>query len=175
MLSTSVAFFGSCGIQRAEMNGTGLALLGAFAVAGCAGAPVPPSRLAAQAEPPTTTVAPVAEPPTEPAKSRLDEEYTASQLSRATAYARAQCGGATNEAGERKGPWGKAVVSLKIGRHGRPLDVAIAAPHAGTPTGTCVIHAFEALVFLPYPGDHDEAREVVVPIDEPTAAAPDAE
>jgi hypothetical protein len=174
MLSTSVAFFGSCGIQPGEMNGTCLALLGTLAVAGCAGAPAPPARLAAQAEPPTTTVTP-AEPPAEPAKSKLDEEYTASQLSRATAFARAQCGAATNDAGERKGPWGKATVTLKIGRNGRPLDVTIAAPHAGTPTGNCVIHAFEALVFLPYPGDHDEAREVEVTIDEPTAATPAAE
>lgn len=154
------------------MNQPRLALLGILATVGCAEAPTPPARIATAAEP-VATPAP-AEVTPEPAekKSRLDEEYTASQLKRATAFSKANCGAATNESGQRKGPWGKATVSLKIGRNGRPRDVTIAPPHAGTPTGTCVIHAFEALIFLPYPGDHDEAREVEVAIEEPPPPAP---
>ncbi len=154
------------------MNGIRLALLGLLASA-CAATPAPAARIATAAEPTTATSA--SEPPAEPVKSRLDEEYTASQLMRAAASSRTQCGAATNDAGQRKGPWGKAKVTLKIGRNGRPLDVDIAAPHAGTPTGNCVTHTFEALVFLPYPGDHDEPREVEVTIDEPTASAPPSE
>ncbi len=150
-----------------------LVSVGLLAV-GCAEAPTAPARIAAAAEP-TATIPSTPEPPTVAPKSRIDEEYTAMMLKRAAGFSKTQCGAATNDAGELKGPWGKAAVTLKVGRNGRPIDVSIASPHAGTPTGNCVVRNFEALVFLPYPGDHDEAREVEVTIDKPAPTKPPAE
>ncbi len=152
------------------MNRSSLVYLGLLA-AGCAEAP--PARIATAAEPTGTAAAP--EPTPDSPKSRIDEGYTTMMLNRASAFSKTQCGAATNDAGQLKGPWGKASVTLKVGRNGRPFDVVIGAPHAGTPTGNCVVHNFEALIFLPYPGDHDETREVEVVINPPAPLAPAAE
>jgi hypothetical protein len=87
-------------------------------------------------------------------------------LKRAARQVKANCGAATDDDGHASGPWGKAVVTVKLGHNGHSKGGTIAAPFDGKATGNCAAKAFVNLIYEPFAGsdtDVDWPVEIVKP------------
>jgi hypothetical protein len=84
-----------------------------------------------------------------------DKDAVEAQLKRGARSVKGSCGAATDENGEANGPWGKTKASVTLGRNGHVKQVSVPAPFDGTPSGICVIHAFDKIQFPPYAASAD--------------------
>ncbi len=107
-------------------------------------------------------------------KVPYDEEHAQRQLKRA-GLAAGTCNAATGADGIARGPWGKSVVKVTIGRNGHALEVVVAPDLEGTPTGQCVKNAFSGLIFLPYAAPSDAMVEWSLELKEPEKSKPRAD
>ncbi len=98
-----------------------------------------------------------------------DREAVEAQLKHAARQIKANCGAATDEEGNRKGPWGTARASVVLGRNGHVHKVTLPAQYEGKPAGDCIVHAFEKLLFPPYAGSSDATVEWDVELVQPKA------
>jgi hypothetical protein len=126
-----------------------------------------PAAVASSQGGPDASASPVSEVGTE--TGAYDKEAVESQLKRAARQIKANCGAATDEEGNKKGPWGTARASVVLGRNGHVRKVTLPPPYDGKPVGDCVAHAFEKLLFPPYAGSSDATVEWDVEIVQPKA------
>ncbi len=87
-------------------------------------------------------------------------------LKRAARQVKANCGAATDDNGTASGPWGKAVVTVKLGHNGHSKGGTVPAPFEGKATGNCAIKAFGNLIYEPFAGsdaDVDWPVEIAKP------------
>lgn len=87
-------------------------------------------------------------------------------LKRAARQVKANCGAATDDDGKASGPWGKAVVTVKLGHNGHSKGGTVPAPFDGKATGNCATKAFVNLIYEPFAGsdtDVDWPVEIVKP------------
>ena len=95
----------------------------------------------------------IASPPQQ--KTAYDKEAVEIVLKRAAAQVKSSCGAASDENGKANGPWGQTKASVRLGRNGHVRGVDVPAPYGDKPVGTCVVHAFQNLVFPPYAAPAD--------------------
>jgi len=88
-------------------------------------------------------------------KTAYDREAVEIVLKRAAGQVKSSCGAATDESGKAAGPWGQTKASVRLGRNGHVRGVDVPAPYADKPVGTCIVHAFQNLVFPPYAAPAD--------------------
>jgi hypothetical protein len=88
-------------------------------------------------------------------KTVYDKEAVEIVLRRAAGQVRSSCGAATDENGKANGPWGTTKASVRLGRNGHVRGVEVPSLYADKPVGTCVVHAFQNLVFPPYAAPAD--------------------
>jgi hypothetical protein len=123
-------------------------------------------------EPATTAAAPSTD--TTPAVTALpatlgmgwDRDLTAQELARAARSVKANCGSATDDDGNAKGPWGKTQVSVRLHHKGHTKDAKAEGEYAGTPVGHCIERAFSDLHFPPWEG-HDVTIEYDIEVVKP--------
>lgn len=84
-----------------------------------------------------------------------DKEAVDSQLKRAARQVKANCGSASDEDGNKTGPWGSTTATIVLGRNGHVASVSVPAPYDGKPVGDCVVNSFRRIEFPPYPGASD--------------------
>jgi hypothetical protein len=96
-----------------------------------------------------------------------DKEAVEAQLKRAAKQVQANCGAASDEEGNRKGPWGPTTATVVLGRNGHVADVAVPAPYGGKPVGDCVVNSFKKIQFPPYSASSDATITWDVQITEP--------
>jgi hypothetical protein len=84
-----------------------------------------------------------------------DKEAVEAQLKRAARSVKSSCGSASDEEGNKKGPWGSTAATVVLGRNGHVQDVSVPAPYSGTPAGDCVVNSFKKIQFPPYAGASD--------------------
>jgi hypothetical protein len=84
-----------------------------------------------------------------------DKDAVDAQLKRAARQVKAGCGSASDDEGQRTGPWGKTTASVVLGRNGHVKQVTVPSPYDGKPVGVCVINAFKKIQFPPYAGSSD--------------------
>jgi hypothetical protein len=87
-------------------------------------------------------------------------------LKRAARQVKANCGAATDESGNATGPWGKSVVTVKLGHNGHSKSGTVPAPYDGKASGNCAAKAFGNLIYEPFAGsdtDVDWPIEIVKP------------
>ena len=92
--------------------------------------------------------------PSEP-KTPYDKDSVELVLKRAATMVKSSCGAATDENGKANGPWGQTKASVRLGRNGHVRGVEVPAPYGDKPVGTCVVHAFQNLIFPPYAAPSD--------------------
>jgi hypothetical protein len=96
-----------------------------------------------------------------------DKEAVDAQLKRAAKQVKSNCGSASDEEGNKKGPWGATTATVVLGRNGHIADVTVPAPYSGTPVGDCVVNSFKKIQFPPYAGSNDTTITWDVQIVEP--------
>jgi hypothetical protein len=84
-----------------------------------------------------------------------DKDAVEAQLKRAARNVKAGCGSASDDEGQRTGPWGKTTASVVLGRNGHVKQVTVPSPYDGKPVGVCVVNAFKKITFPPYAGSSD--------------------
>jgi hypothetical protein len=84
-----------------------------------------------------------------------DKDAVEAQLRRAAKQVKENCGAASDEDGNKPGPWGKTAATVVLGRNGHVQDVTVPAPYNGKPVGDCVVRSFKKIQFPPYPGSSD--------------------
>jgi hypothetical protein len=103
----------------------------------------------------TSTSSGSSTPPPQQDKTPYDKEEVEIVLRRAANQVRSSCGAASDENGKANGPWGTTKASIRLGRNGHVRGVEVPAPYADKPVGTCVVHAFQNLIFPPYAAPAD--------------------
>ncbi len=88
-------------------------------------------------------------------KVPYDRDSVEVELKRGARQVKANCGSATDDDGQAKGPWGRTKASITLGRNGHIKAVTVPAPFDGTPVGLCVVHAFDKIQFPPYANPSD--------------------
>jgi hypothetical protein len=88
-------------------------------------------------------------------KVPYDRDSVEVELKRGVRQVKANCGAATDDDGQAKGPWGRTKASITLGRNGHIKQVTVPAPFDGTPVGLCVVHAFDKIQFPPYANSTD--------------------
>jgi hypothetical protein len=88
-----------------------------------------------------------------------DKENVEAQMRKTAKQIKANCGAATDEEGQKTGPWGTVHVSIVLGRNGRVKQVGVPAPYDGKPVGVCMSRALMKIVFPPYAGSDDVSIE----------------
>ena len=88
-------------------------------------------------------------------KTAYDKDSVEIVLKRAAAMVKSSCGAATDESGKANGPWGTTKASVRLGRNGHVRGVDVPAPYGDKPVGTCIVHAFQNLIFPPYAAPAD--------------------
>jgi hypothetical protein len=96
-----------------------------------------------------------------------DKEAVEAQLKRAAKGVKANCGSASDDEGNKTGPWGSTSATIVLGRNGHVQDVTVPAPYAGKPVGDCAVNAFKKILFPPYAGSTDVSINWDVEIVEP--------
>jgi len=96
--------------------------------------------------------------PSEP-KTPYDKDAVEGVLRRAATQVKANCGSSTDENGKANGPWGQTKASVRLGRNGHVRGVEVPDPYNDKPVGTCVVHAFQNLIFPPYAAPADVVIE----------------
>lgn len=84
-----------------------------------------------------------------------DKDAVEIQLKRGARQVKSSCGGATDDSGQATGPWGQLKISVVLGRNGHVKGITVPDPYNGKPVGICIEHAFQKLIFPPYPGSSD--------------------
>jgi len=84
-----------------------------------------------------------------------DKEAVDAQLKRAAKQVQSNCGSASDDEGNKTGPWGATSATVVLGRNGHVQDVTVPAPYAGKPVGDCVVNSFKKIQFPPYAGSSD--------------------
>jgi hypothetical protein len=98
----------------------------------------------------TSTSSGSSPPPPQQDKTPYDKDAVELVLKRAAAMVKSSCGAASDENGKANGPWGQTKASVRLGRNGHVRGVEVPAPYGDKPVGTCVVHAFQNLIFPPY-------------------------
>ncbi|MBV9948787.1 MAG: hypothetical protein JOZ69_18205 [Myxococcales bacterium] len=84
-----------------------------------------------------------------------DKEAVDAQLKRAAKQIKDNCGSASDDDGNKTGPWGQTSATIVLGRNGHVSDVTVPAPYSGKPVGECVVRSFKKIQFPPYAGPSD--------------------
>lgn len=92
------------------------------------------------------------EDPTHTKNDIYDKEHTEIVLNRATRLVNDNCGLTKDSDGKATGPWGPVTLTLTLGHNGHMKGVKVPSPYDGKPVGTCIVKAFENLVFPPWAG-----------------------
>jgi len=92
--------------------------------------------------------------PSQP-KTAYDKDAVETVLKRAANQVKNNCGAASDENGKANGPWGQTKASVTLGRNGHVRGVEVPAPYGDKPVGTCIVHAFQNLIFPPYAAPAD--------------------
>ena len=88
-------------------------------------------------------------------KTPYDKDAVEIVLRRAANQVKNNCGAASDENGKANGPWGQTKASVTLGRNGHVRGVEVPAPYGDKPVGTCIVHAFQNLIFPPYAAPAD--------------------
>lgn len=96
-----------------------------------------------------------------------DKDAVEAQLKRAAKQIKNNCGSASDDDGNRNGPWGSTSATIVLGRNGHIHEVTVPSPYAGTPVGDCVVNSFKKLVYPPYAGSTDATISWDVEITKP--------
>jgi hypothetical protein len=88
-----------------------------------------------------------------------DKDAVEAQMRKTAKQIKANCGSASDEEGQKTGPWGSAHVAIVLGRNGRVKQVGVPAPYDGKPVGVCMSRALMKIVFPPYGGSDDQSIE----------------
>jgi len=99
-----------------------------------------------------------------------DKEATDVVIKRAVRQVNGNCGYAKDENGKAVGPWGKATMTVVLGRNGHSKSATISAPYDGKPSGKCAVQAFSNLTFPPWNGP-DASLNVDVELTKPSVGA----
>lgn len=99
--------------------------------------------------------------------SAYDKEAVDAQLKRAAKQVKENCGSASDEDGNKNGPWGATSATIVLGRNGHVSDVSVPAPYSGKPVGDCVVRSFKKIQFPPYAGATDVSVSWDVTISQP--------
>ncbi len=106
--------------------------------------------------PSTSSSSPDSSTPRRPKGSTpYDKDAVEAQLKRAARQVKSGCGSASDDEGQRTGPWGSTKASVVLGRNGHVKQVTVPSPYDGKPVGVCVINAFKKIQFPPYAGSSD--------------------
>jgi hypothetical protein len=84
-----------------------------------------------------------------------DKDAVEAQLRRAAKQVKDNCGSATDEDGNKIGPWGSTTATVVLGRNGHVQGVTLPSPYSGKPVGDCVVNSFKKIQFPPYGGGTD--------------------
>lgn len=84
-----------------------------------------------------------------------DKDAVEAQMRRAAKQVKDNCGSASDEEGNKTGPWGSTSATIVLGRNGHVLDVKVPSPYSGKPVGDCVVNSFKRIQFPPYAGSSD--------------------
>jgi hypothetical protein len=84
-----------------------------------------------------------------------DKDAVDAQLKRAAKQVKDNCGSASDEDGNKNGPWGSTTATVVLGRNGHVQEVTLPAPYSGKPVGDCVVNSFKKIQFPPYGGSTD--------------------
>jgi hypothetical protein len=84
-----------------------------------------------------------------------DKDAVEAQLRRAAKQVKDNCGSASDEDGNKNGPWGSTTATVVLGRNGHVQEVTLPAPYSGKPVGDCVVNSFKKIQFPPYGGSTD--------------------
>ena len=87
--------------------------------------------------------------------SSYDKDAVEAQLKRAAKQVKDNCGSASDEDGNKTGPWGSTTATVVLGRNGHVQDVTLPSPYSGKPVGDCVVNSFKKIQFPPYAGSTD--------------------
>lgn len=104
------------------------------------------------------------------ASDTYDKEATNVVIQRAVRQVNGNCGFAKDENGKAVGPWGKATMTVVLGRNGHSKSATISAPFDGKPSGKCAVQAFSNLTFPPWNGP-DASLNVDVELTKPSVGA----
>ena len=96
-----------------------------------------------------------------------DKDAVDAQLKRAAKQVKENCGSASDEDGNKTGPWGSTTATVVLGRNGHVQEVTLPAPYSGKPVGDCVVNSFKKIQFPPYAGSTDVSVPWDVQITEP--------
>lgn len=96
-----------------------------------------------------------------------DKDAVDAQLKRAAKQVKDNCGAASDEDGNKTGPWGSTTATIVLGRNGHVQEVTVPAPYAGKPVGDCVVNSFKKIQFPPYAGSTDVSVPWDIQIVEP--------
>ena len=96
-----------------------------------------------------------------------DKDAVDAQLKRAAKQIKDNCGSASDEDGNKGGPWGSTTASVVLGRNGHVHEVTVPSPYSGKPVGVCVVNSFRKIQFPPYGGSTDVTVSWDVQIVEP--------
>jgi hypothetical protein len=96
-----------------------------------------------------------------------DKEAVESQLRRAAKQVQANCGSASDDEGNKTGPWGSTTATILLGRNGHVQGVTVPAPYSGAPVGDCVANSFKKIQYPPFNGSGDASITWDVQIVEP--------
>jgi hypothetical protein len=88
-----------------------------------------------------------------------DKEAVEAQLRKAAKQIKSNCGAASDDEGNKTGPWGTAHTSIALGRNGHVKQVSVPAPYDGKPVGICLARALQKIVFPPYAASDDASIE----------------
>jgi hypothetical protein len=96
-----------------------------------------------------------------------DKDAVDAQLKRAAKQIKDNCGSASDEDGNKGGPWGSTTASVVLGRNGHVHEVTVPSPYSGKPVGDCVVNSFRKIQFPPYGGSTDVTLSWDIQIVEP--------
>ena len=114
-----------------------------------------PAKSASADEDHPAGAAPSSDSASSSGKVPYDRDSVEVELKRGVRQVKANCGAATDDDGQAKGPWGRTKASITLGRNGHIKQVTVPAPFDGTPVGLCVVHAFDKIQFPPYANPTD--------------------
>jgi hypothetical protein len=96
-----------------------------------------------------------------------DKDAVDAQLKRAAKQIKDNCGSASDEDGNKGGPWGSTTATVVLGRNGHVHEVTVPPPYSGKPVGDCAVNSFKKIQFPPYGGSTDASVSWDIQIVEP--------
>jgi hypothetical protein len=104
---------------------------------------------------------------TDTGAASYDKDAVDAQLKRAAKQIKDNCGSASDEDGNKGGPWGSTTATVVLGRNGHVHEVTVPSPYSGKPVGDCVVNSFKKIQFPPYGGSTDATVSWDIQIVEP--------